>query len=150
LSPQYDLAKNVTAEPRPVFRATEEILPFRPDGPPNLSFTKIFNATFGTQNPTKWNTLLCCAVKAALQNNISIGKLKSLSIPVQEGQINGNGFHSLSDMNVSVQYVTAGNAWSLSLILAKELNVEITVRFRWREKDGAAYPGKEGLLQWHP
>ena len=149
--PPLDMPKDVPAnKPQPVSGTTAETLPFRPDEPPNLSFTKIINATFGTQSPTKWNALVRCAVKAALQKNISIGKLKSLSIPVQEGQINDNGFHSLSDMNVSVQGVAAGNAWSLALLLAKELNVEITVRFRWREKDGAAYPGKEGLLQWKP
>lgn len=143
LRPPLDLPK----ENVPPKRQTES---FRPDNPPNLSFTKIINATFGTQSTNKWNTLVRCAVKAALQKNTSIGKLKSLSIPVQEGQINDNGFHSLSDMNVSVRAVSAGNAWSLALRLAQELNIEITVRFRWREKDGAAYPGKEGLLQWKP
>ena len=62
---------------------------------------------------------------------------------MQEGQINDNGYQPLPGMNVSVQGVAAGTAWSLALLLAKELNVEITVSFRWHEKDGAAYPGKE-------
>jgi predicted type IV restriction endonuclease len=121
-----------------------------PDQPPDLSFTKFINATFGTQSPTKWSALVRCAVRTALQKNISIGKLKSLSIPVIEGQKIDEGYHPLPDMNVALRGVAAGDAWSLSLLLAKELNVEITVRFRWPEKDGAAYPGKEGLLQWKP
>jgi hypothetical protein len=122
----------------------------RADEPPNLSFTKIIQATFGTQNANKWNSLVRCAVRAALQKNLSIGKLRSFSIPIQEGQKNDEGYHPLPGMNVSVAGVDAGNAWSLSLRLAKELNVKITVRFRWPEKDGAGYPGKEGLLQWKP
>jgi len=121
-----------------------------PDQPPDLSFTKFINATFGTQSPTKWSALVRCAVRTALQKNISIGKLKSLSIPVQEGQKIDDGYHPLPDMNVSVRGVSAGDAWSLALLLAKELNVEITVRFRWRETDGAIHPGQEGLLQWKP
>jgi len=121
-----------------------------PDQPPDLSFTKFINATFGTQSPTKWSALVRCAVRTALQKNISIGKLKSFSIPVQEGQKNDEGYHPLPDMNVAVAGVDASKAWLSALLIAKELNVEITVRFRWREKDGAAYPGKEGLLQWKP
>jgi len=151
LRPSLDLPKNVPDnKPQPIFGPTTEILSFRPDEPPNLSFTKIINATFGTQSTNKWNALVRCAVKSALQKNMSISRLKSLLPNVQEGQKNNEGYHPLPGMNVSVAGVAAGNAWSLALLLAKELNVEITVRFRWREKDGAAYPGKEGLLQWKP
>ncbi|MBC8469905.1 MAG: type I restriction enzyme HsdR N-terminal domain-containing protein [Planctomycetes bacterium] len=151
LQTPLDLPKNVPDnKPQPVFGPKSEILSFRPDEPPNLSFTKIINATFGTQSTNKWNALVRCAVKEALQKNMSLSRLKSLLSNVQEGQINDNGYRPLPGMNVSVQGVAAGNAWSLALLLAKELNVEITVRFRWREKDGAAYPGQEGLLQWKP
>jgi hypothetical protein len=121
-----------------------------PDQPPDLSFTKFINATFGTQSPTKWSALVRCAVRTALQKNISIGKLKSFSIPVLEGQKIDEGYRPLPGMNVSVQGVSAGDAWSKALLIAKELNVEITVRFKWPIKDGVAYPGKEGLLQWKP
>ncbi len=142
--------KNVPTKPQTVFGTTVETLSFRPDNPPNLTFTKIIKATFGTQSTNKWNALVRCAVKDALQKNMSISRLKSLLSNVQEGQKNDEGYRPLPGMNVSVGGVAADNAWSLALLLAKELNVEITVRFRWREKDGAAYPGKEGLLQWKP
>jgi len=143
--------KNVSSNKPPTYSGTTVETVIRPpDEPPNLSFTKIINATFGTQSTNKWNALVRCAVKEALQKNMSISRLKSLLSNVQEGQINDNGYRPLPGMNVSVQGVAAGNALSLALLLAKELNVEITVRFRWREKDGAAHPGKEGLLQWKP
>ena len=121
-----------------------------PNQPPDLSFTRFINATFGTQSANNWNALVRCAVRTALQKNISISKLRSFSIPIQEGKKIDEGYHPLPDMNVSVAGVSAGDAWSKALLLAKELNAEITVRFRWREKEGAAYPGKEGLLQWKP
>jgi len=140
--------KNMTFKSQPVSGNITETLTFRPDKPPDLRFTKFINATFENQNQPNWNALVRCAVRLALQKNITLHKLKNLSIPVQEGQKNNEGYVPLMDMNVSVQNVDASKAWSLALIIAKELNVKITVRFRWREKDGAAHPGKEGLLQW--
>ena len=143
--------KKVSANKPPTyFGTTVETVIRPPDQPTNLSFTKIIQATFGTQITNKWNALVRCAVKEALQKNMSISKLKSLLPCVEEGQKNVDGYRPLPGTNVSVQGVAAHNAWPLALLIAKELNVEITVRFRWREKDGAAYPGKEGLLQWKP
>jgi hypothetical protein len=132
------------------FVTTAGMPPFRPDNPPNLHFTKIIEARFETQRLTRWAELLRCAVKTAVQKNMSIEQLKSFSIPIQAGQKNDEGYHFLPDMNISIQGVDANKAWSLALVLAKKLNVEIAVRFRWREKDGAAYPGEGGLLQWKP
>jgi hypothetical protein len=129
---------------------TKGIIECQPDQPPNLSFTKIIQATFGTQNVTKWNELVRCAVGEAKRKGISTSKLRSFSIPIQDGLKTDEGYHPLPDIGVAVAGVDAGNAWSISLCLAKELNVKIMVRFRWREKDGAAHPGKEGLLQWEP
>ena len=34
--------------------------------------------------------------------------------------------------------------------LAVLLNEEICVRFYWRENDGAAHPGEEGIIHWRP
>jgi len=117
---------------------------------PSLRFTKIIEAAFAARSATNWNALLRSGVEVALQQNISIGRLKSLSVPVAEGRKTNDGFCPVSKRNVSVQNVDANRAWSLSLILAKELNVEIKVKFRWREKDGATYPGKLGQLHWKP
>lgn len=123
---------------------------FDPQAPPNLLFTKIIEAKFGSQNPNNWNTLVRCAVNQALLKNISVTKLKNLSVPVETGRIDTDGFCPLADMDVSVQNVSAERAWDLAYIIAQQLRSEIKVSFKWREKERAAYPGKHGLLYWKP
>lgn len=121
-----------------------------PHKPPSLLFTKIMEAKIDTLQANNWNNLLSCAIKIALQKHISISELQNISIPVKEGQVNSDGFAPLSGTIASFQNVDANRAWCLTLALAQKLNVEVLVKFRWREKDGAAYPGKEGRLQWKP
>jgi len=123
---------------------------FRPEQPPDLHFTKIIQATLGSQSVNKWNALVRCAVKQALKNNVSISHLKELGVRVEKGQKTNEGFRPLTDMNVSVQGVGADKAWYLAWRLAKELNSEIMVGFKWRERAGAAHPGEQGLLHWKP
>jgi len=123
---------------------------FDPHNPPNLHFTKIIEARIDVQPANNWNNLLSCAIRIALQRQISVYELQSISVPVKEGQINIDGFSHLSKTNVSFQNVDANHAWSLTLALAKRLNLEVLVRFRWHEKEKAAFPGKEGKLYWKP
>jgi len=123
---------------------------FNPEQPPNLRFTKIIEAVFGTQRVNNWNALVRCGVELALKESWSTHQLRNLSLPIKEGCKTNHGYHPLPDLNISVQEVDANRAWYLSLCLAKELQIEIMVRFRWRERDGAAYPGKEGILTWNP
>jgi len=123
---------------------------FDPDHPPDLHFTKIVEAKIGSRKENNWNALVRCAVGVALKNNISITELRNLDVPVEPRQKNTDGFSTLRGMNVSVQNVDARRAWHLAYTVARQLETEIRVAFRWREKDGAAYPGKEGLLHWKP
>ena len=142
--------KNVTVKPQPIFGTTAEILSFRPDEPPNLHHTKIIEARIGSQMANRWNNLLICAIKISLEKQIPINELQSISVPVKEGQVNTDGYSPLPGTGVSFQNVDANRAWHLTFDLVKRLNVAVLVKFKWREKDGAAYPGKEGLLQWKP
>lgn len=152
LQPPLDPPKNVPADkPQTVFGTTTETLTFRPDEPPNLSHTKIIEARIGSQMANSWNNLLICAIKIAIEKQLPINELQSISVPVKEGQVNTDGYSPLSGTSVSFQNVDANRAWHLTFALvAKKLNVAVLVKFRWREKDGAANPGKEGLLQWKP
>lgn len=121
-----------------------------PHHPPNLYFTKIIEAKIENQKADNWNGLLINAIKLALQNNVSITELQDMSIPIKEGSWNSDGFLPLSGTNVSFQNVDTNRAWNLTFALAKRLKVEVIIKFRWRDKEKAAYPGKEGLLYWRP
>lgn len=127
-----------------------ELLTFQPDNPPNLHHAKMIEARIGSQMANRWNNLLLCAIKIAMQKKISVNELQSISIPIKVGQINTDGYSPIPGTDVSFQNVDANRAWQLTFALVKKLNIAISAKFKWREKDGAAYPGKEGLLQWKP
>lgn len=123
---------------------------FDPLNPPSLHFTKVIEARIDIQQTSNWNHLLSCAIKIALQKGTSVSELQNISIPVKDGQINIDGFSPLSGTDVSFQNVDANHAWSLTLALAKKLDIEVFVKFRWRQKEKAAFPGVEGQLHWRP
>jgi len=136
--------------PRPAGETVTTGRRFDPEHLPNLHFTKLIEAVFGSQRANNWNALLRCGVELALQRSIPLGRLKALNVPVEKGQKTNDGFSPIRGLDVSVQNVDANRAWSLSLCLAKELQIEVRAIFRWREKDGAAYPGEQGTLHWNP
>ena len=74
-----------------------------------------------------------------------------MSIPVVHGQKTDNGYSPLAnEFDMSMQNVDANKAWQLTLRLAKELRTDVRVRFVWRDKEGAAHPGKEAVMEWKP
>lgn len=142
--------KKLAAVPQPVFETTAEILSFPPDGPPDLRHAKIIDARIGARIPNTWNNLLSSAIHISLEKQVPINELQSMSIPIKEGQVSTEGYHPLTGTGISYQNVESNRAWQLTFDLVKKLNVEVLVKFRWPEKDGAAHPGKLGLLQWSP
>jgi len=121
-----------------------------PHNPKSLNFTKISEAWIERTRADNWNSLLGGAIKLALQNDISVRELQKMSIPVKEGHLNKDGYCPLTGTEVSFQNVAANRAWSLTFAIAQRLKVEIMVKFMWRDKEEAAYPGEEGLLHWKP
>ncbi len=119
-----------------------------PNSPPNLSFTKVIEAKFAGRAAANWNDLLGVAIRTAMQDGIDVDRLQGLSVPVKEGRISTDGYAPLQGTSVSFQNVNANHAWTLTLMLAKKLGVEVTVRLRWREKEKAAFPGQDAVLEW--
>ena len=75
---------------------------------------------------------------------------KSTRSNVVIGRKEDDGFHYISDINVSIQNVAADKAWRNALHLAETLGLDILAEFEWQETDGAAMPGKRGRLFWSP
>jgi hypothetical protein len=57
---------------------------------------------------------------------------------------------NLPDADFSIQGVDANLAWAHSLGVARHLKVPIRVKFEWREKEGAARPGKVAIIESAP
>ena len=67
-----------------------------------------------------------------------------------KGTKTDEGFCPIGDRGFSVQGVDAQDAWRIVFGLAKKLSVGTKVTFEWREREGAAFPGRTGVLKWNP
>ena len=132
-------------------RENSEQTEYDPFRPPSLAFTTELTATFGSEAATKWNELLGVAIKST----IAIGETRQdiqrvTSINIQDGAVSSGGYSPLAGTNVSVQSLSASDCWQNSLKLAQKLGCTIEARFRWKDIEKAAYPGKIGNMRWQP
>ena len=125
--------------------------PFSADQPPDLRYTSFLDGRVGNQRVNTWNDLMFAAVREALKKGQQVAEIRRRSgANVVEGRQTAKGFRPIADVHASVQYVQADRAWAIAFSLAKWMNVPIAARFRWQEKEGAAFPGQEGSLEWTP
>ena len=75
---------------------------------------------------------------------------KASGANLRQGQYEEDGYKHLPEAGLSVQGVAASVACEHSMRLAKALGVPIKLTFEWRDKDGAAYPGRTGVIEWTP
>lgn len=122
-----------------------------PDNPGSLTHTKVMLGRFDVLVADKWNDLL---IQAHAKTKQILGTFEELkrasSSAIVEGERTDSGFHFQAESGFSIQYVDANKAWEQILFLAKRLGVAVEVQFRWREKDGARFPGEFGVLRWAP
>ncbi len=117
--------------------------------PPSLLHTRC-RGTFDTVPFRKWNDLVRIA---HIQAHAKAGSFESLltvsHAQLRKGDHSGDsGFHFVPEIGLSIQGVDANKAWEYSLRLAQYLKVPVSVRVEWRPKEGAAFPGQTGLLEW--
>ena len=117
----------------------------------DLTHTKVLAAKFGSRHATKWNELLIAAHAEALRRLGSVDRLQQATISaIVKGSRSDSGFHYQPELGISMQYVDSNNAWRQILHLAKTLGEPVEVKFLWRTKEGAAYPGDTGVINWRP
>jgi hypothetical protein len=122
-----------------------------PDSHPNLQHTKVIRARFDGREARNWNDLVTLAHRRAMEILRNVDRLKSCTQSnIVTGSKTENGFRYLPDIDLSIQYVDANQAWKNILFLAKQLRVSVHVTFAWRNKKGAAHPGMRGVINWDP
>lgn len=67
-----------------------------------------------------------------------------------EGSKTDSGYIYLPDADISLQGTGADIAASALMAAAQYLGIGLEVRFRWPNKEGAAYPGERGCLRVPP
>lgn len=126
-----------------------------PQSPPDLTHTEVLKVEFGGKrvvNPN-WNKLLKVAHERALEETCSFSEIaQATKSNIKRGRFDAKGYDPVTTgseiPDFSIQGKNARTAWPDILNLARYLDADVSVRFRWRNKEEAAHPGKEGILQW--
>ncbi|MBN8904988.1 MAG: hypothetical protein J0H57_28570 [Rhodospirillales bacterium] len=127
----------------------QQVRSFNASTPPDLTHAKILGVTFcgkplgrGQDN---WNGLLNAVVREAKARAKSPAEFKQmLAVNYVEGQKQDEGYRYLADLNLSVQGQDANGAWRAISQIVQQIGCPLTVKFAWREKEGAAFPGVVG------
>jgi hypothetical protein len=129
----------------------QNVRSFNASTPPDLTHTKILGITFcGRElgrSEDNWNALLNAAVREAKTRSKSAAEFKQLMVVnFVEGDKTNEGYRPLSGTGISVQGQDANGAWRGVSHIAQTLKCPVSVKFAWREKEGAAFPGVIGQL----
>lgn len=131
-------------------RNHENIIKIDPKWPENFKHTKIIEGQFENNSARNWNGLVRVAILTAFHKGKTLNEINKCGITgIIEGEKNDEGYQYLREANVSIQNVEANRAYSYIFELAKELSSPFRIRLKWHNKDNAAHPGEEGLIEWN-
>src|SRR5258708_6380093 len=124
---------------------------FNASAPPDLTHAKILGVTFCSKplgrGQDNWNGLLNAAVREAKARSKSTTEFKQLMVVnYVAGEKHDEGYRPLSGTGISVQGQDANGAWRAACHIAQQIGCQLSVKFAWREKEGAAFPGVTGQL----
>ena len=116
---------------------------------PDLTHTKVLAARLGDDEIEKpnWNKLLDRLVVRAMRDAGSFGKLAQMCpANMVRGRKTEDGYRHLSEIDVSVQGLPANEACTALVETARQISMGLEVTFKWRDKEGAAYPTETARL----
>jgi hypothetical protein len=119
------------------------------DNPYDLSFTNIISGEINGENANSWQSLLRIIVRQLLSKGISSNDIMKIAkIKIQQGNVSGNGFHSIPQINYSMQNVDANTVGGAIMSLATRYNINVSIQFRWTNKPGqASFPNENCIMQ---
>ena len=146
-----DAFENKESLPGPTDADGQSVRSFNPNTPPDLTHAKILGVTFAGRQlgrgEDNWNGLLNTAVREAIARAQSPSEFKQLMIVNHvKGEKRDEGYRPLAGADVSVQGQDANGAWRAACHIAQRLGCDLSVKFAWREKEGAAFPGVTGQM----
>jgi hypothetical protein len=131
-----------------IYQSSEGSMLF--DTAPSLTFTKPLTASIGRteiQNPN-WASILHTMLLQIKSKGFEGEKLvRELSIPTKSEIYEEEGYTYRSDLGISVQGQSAADSWKEVDRLAEKWRIPVVVKFMWRQKLKAQYPGKNGELR---
>jgi hypothetical protein len=121
-----------------------------PKNLPRLTHTKLITAKLGTKDYPRanWNSMLDEMMRVAGKQGLRAQQIQGLTgVNVKSGKKTDEGYTYLDDVNLSVQGQDANAACRGIVAIARNLKMPVHLEFMWRDKDGAAHPGKMATLE---
>lgn len=131
----------------------DDLVRLDPDGHGTLVHTKVISAVVDGReiHRAKWNGIRHHIHILAMKRLGSLRELQEVSdARLRPGRYEQEGFRYLPEGDFSIPGVDANLCWDQSLGIARAIRVPIKVTLEWREKEGAAHPGRRGVLEWAP
>jgi hypothetical protein len=144
-----DALEALTRGVQPITQPSSIDLSIDPRNIPNLTHTKLLLAKLNgkTFPRPKWNSVLDEILIRARKAGLKAGDIQRIcSINVKEGKKTDEGYSYLEDINLSIQGQDSNAACRGIVTMARHLKIRVELEFMWREKDGAAHPGKVATL----
>lgn len=116
---------------------------------PDLTHTKVLAARVGGVGVDKpnWNKLLDRVIVRAMAQAGSFERLDRMCpANLANGPKTTEGYHHLPEIDVSVQGLSAKEACAALVETARREGTGVEITFLWRDKEGAAHPGRTGRL----
>ncbi|MDE0031254.1 MAG: hypothetical protein OXU42_17865 [Deltaproteobacteria bacterium] len=143
------LEQQVNQHPPVSKQAAEAERRLNPNALPNLTHSKVLEASIGGQPISKpnWNRLLDEVLRHAMKRAGSFERLQeSCPANMVKGPKEDEGFSYLPEIDISVQGQPANGASQAMVTMSKKFGIPLDIRILWRVKDGAAYPGERGRI----
>jgi hypothetical protein len=119
------------------------------DPVPDFTHARILKGSFANRVVESWNDLVHAAHRVAFAKLRSLDKVESISKSrILRGHFRTSGFHHLKDLNISIQNVSANDAWRRALHMARKLDVPIQLEVEWEQHKGAVHPGERRTIVW--
>ncbi|WP_282026936.1 T4SS efffector SepA family protein [Limimaricola cinnabarinus] len=133
-------------------KSSSVVKAFNPDTPPDLTHAKILGVSFNGEklgrNQDNWNGLLHHSVRFARKTVKSDTEFdECMAVKFVEGIKLDEGYRPVAGTDISVQGQDANGAWRAANHIARYFGCSMIVKFAWREKEGAAYPGMTGQME---
>lgn len=144
-------ALKVDVYPKPAASESKATSSLESDRVRDVTHARVVAGSFADKTAQTWNDLIHVAHRVAFARLKDLDKVQSMSKSnILRGHFRSSGFHHLKDLNISIQNVSANDAWRRALHMAKSLDVPIQLEVEWERKNGAAYPGQRRTIAWHP
>ena len=119
------------------------------DPVPDFTHARILKGSFAGKVVENWNDLVHVAHRVAFTKLRSLDNVESISKShILRGHFRTSGFHHLKDLNISIQNVSANDAWRRASHMARKLDVPIQLEVEWEQHKGAVHPGQRRTIVW--